>query len=115
MQVIWPLVLLFFLAATGCSWGYFIARSGRGWGWRIGLGIIGTVLWPVVGFFIDRPVYRFMRQMLGSGHEDWEGVLGVYFVSAVLVVLLGLVVTQMIPRPTTATPVATPPQDNKTP
>ncbi len=112
MQAIWPLVLLFFLAATGCSWAYFIARTGRGWGWRVGLGVTGAILWPVLGAFIDRPVYLFMRRILGLGHEDWEGVLGVYFVSAVLVALVGLVITQMIPRPAATSPAA-PAQDRQ--
>ncbi len=92
-----PIVAIFIMAGCGCLWGYLIAQRGRGVGWRVGFGIIGAVLWPLIGFSIDKPVYRWMRQMLGPGHDDWEGVLGVFVVAAIIVVVLGILITQFIP------------------
>jgi len=95
-----PIFAILIMVGCGCLWGYLIALRGRSVGSRIGFGIMGALLWVPIGLSIDRPVYRWMRWMLGHGHEDWEAVLGVYIVAAIIILVLGVIITQLIPRGT---------------
>ncbi len=94
MDIIWLLVLITFPVTCGIAWGYFVARAGRGWAWRIGAGIVGSILWAAIGIGIDPLVYPVMQRMLGGG-PDWQGVLGVYVVAAIIVISSGLLIVRL--------------------